>query len=64
MMMVIIILVEGWEGVRRDITIDFVWGNNYLPRMIIYHNILIQGYYVYISILQKLIVFVSYLDVF
>jgi hypothetical protein len=24
MMMVIIILVEGWEGVRRDITIDFV----------------------------------------
>ena len=33
---------------RKIITLDFVSGDNFFPRVIIHHNTLIQGHYVYL----------------
>jgi hypothetical protein len=44
--------VLGWltHSVKKIITLDFVSGNNFFPRLFIYPNTFIQGQYVYINI--------------
>jgi hypothetical protein len=43
--------VLGWltHSVKKIITRDFVLGDNFFPRVLIYPNTFIQGQYVYIN---------------
>jgi hypothetical protein len=44
--------VLGWlTHSEKIITLDFVSGDNFPPRMLIYANTFIQGQYVYITLL-------------
>jgi hypothetical protein len=49
--------VLGWltHSVKKIITLDFVSGDNFFPRVLIYPNTFIQGQYVYIIIPHILI---------
>ena len=43
--------VLGWltHSVKKIITLDFVSGDNFPPRVLIYPNTFIQGQYIYIK---------------
>ena len=40
------------HSVKKMITLDFVSGDNFPPRVLIYPNTFIQGQYVYIVLFQ------------